>query len=118
MRSGIISTQRWHGAASSVSMVAVRSQTIKSVGWDVATLTLYVSFEDGSNRCYRGVGEKVAKALLANPDTRYFTNNIRGRYQTQEFRLRGEATVGSKAASSVRNMYEYFLRKFSAHSRA
>jgi hypothetical protein len=68
-----------------VTMTPVQSSTIRAVGWDQATTTLYVSFKNGTTYCYAAVPEAIYNALLsASSVGGYFAEHIRDRYATRK----------------------------------
>lgn len=66
----------------------VRSTSLKSVGYDVATLVLEIEWRNGSLVRYTGVAEPVYQALLPVPGKALFVEQVveRGGYAREQVR--------------------------------
>lgn len=66
----------------------IRSTSLKSVGYDAATLTLEIEWRNGSLVRYTGVAEPVYETLLAVPGKSMFVEQVieRGGYVREQVR--------------------------------
>lgn len=66
-------------------LTPVNSTNILAVGWVANVLT--VQFRSGTEFTYQPVTQEVFEGLLSAPSPgRYFANNIKGAYQSQQIR--------------------------------